>query len=92
MALETTIFTFKIFVQFEDWARSFDSEGLGLMHRNSSVTPIYRGISKEDPKLVVVIHQVEECFAKAMFESFRAPIEASGHIWDSTVITSYLAD
>ena len=92
MAIETTIFTFKISVQIEDWVRGFDSEGVGLMHRSSSVTPIYRGISKDDPQSVVVIHQAEEGFAKAMFESFRAPKEASGHRWDSTVITNYLAD
>ena len=46
----------------------------------------------DDPQSVVVVHQAEEGVAKAMFEGAREPIEAGGHIWDSTVITSYLSE
>ena len=92
VALETTIFTFKISVPFEEWARGFDSPDVDAMHKANKVTPLYRGVSKDDPQSVVVVHQAEEGVAKAMFEGAREPIEAGGHIWDSTVITSYLAD
>ena len=55
----------------------------------NAVTPFNRGVIKDDPQSVVVIHQAEEEVAKVMFEVAREPIEAAGHIWDSSVITSY---
>ena len=90
MALETTIFTFKISVPFEEWTKGFDSPEADQMHKATGVIPLYRGVSKEDPQSVVVIHQGEEGAAKKMFARAREIAEASGHIWDSTVITSYL--
>ena len=91
MTLETTIFTFRISVPFDEWAKAFDSQDIEAMHKANRVTPIYRGVRNDDPQSVVVVHQAEEGVAKAMFEGAREPIEAGGHIWDSTVITSYLA-
>ena len=91
MTLETTVFTFKISVPFAEWAKAFDSDDVAKMHDAHSVKPLYRGFKKDDPESVVVIHQAEEGVAKAMFEASREPIEAGGHIWDSTIITSYLA-
>lgn len=35
--------------------------------------------------------QAEEGITKAFFEASREAVEATGHIFDSTVITSYLA-
>ena len=45
-----------------------------------------------DPQSLVVGRQAKEGVTKAMFEGTREPIEAGGHIWDSTVITSYLSE
>jgi hypothetical protein len=92
MAKETTIFTFKISVPFEEWAKTFDGPDVMGLHKANAVTPLYRGVSKDDPQAVVVVHQAEEGVAKAMFEGAREPIETGGHIRDSTVITSYLED
>ena len=86
--LETTIFTYRISASFEEWDKSFDSPDFEAMHKANEV----REISKDDPQSVVVVHQPKERVAKAMFEGAREPIEAGGHIWDSTVISSYLAD
>ena len=91
MALETTVFTFKISVPFAEWAKGFDSPEAEAMHKAKGITPLYRGVSKDDPTSVLVIHQGEEGAALKMFEGAREPIEAGGHIWDSTVITRYLA-
>ena len=91
MALETTVFTFKISVPFTDWAKGFDSADVVAMHEANAIKPLYRGVCKDDPESVVVIHQAEEGVAIKMFEGAREPIEAGGHIWDSTVINSYLA-
>ena len=97
MAQETTTTSFQISVPFEEWAKGFDSRDFDTLHKANAVTPLYRGVSKDDPQLVVVVvvvvvHQAEEGVAKAMFKGAREPIEAGGHIWDSTVITSYLED
>tara|TARA_B100000214_G_scaffold310830_1_gene242723 strand:- start:465 stop:731 length:267 start_codon:yes stop_codon:yes gene_type:complete len=88
MAQETIIFTFKISIPFEEWAKGFDSSDVDVLHKANAVTPLYRGISKDDPQSVVVVHQAEEDVAKTMFVGEREPIEAGVHIWDSNVITS----
>ncbi len=90
MALETTVFTFKISVPFAEWAKGFDSPEAEQMHKATGVRPLFRGVSKDDPSSVVVIHQGEEGAALKMFEGARLIAESSGHIWDSTVIKSYL--
>ncbi len=43
-------------------------------------------------KIIVVIEQAEECKSIAKFSNpdLRPLIEEAGHIYDSTVITSYL--
>tara|TARA_Y100001968_G_C18875028_1_gene489050 strand:+ start:285 stop:476 length:192 start_codon:yes stop_codon:yes gene_type:complete len=61
------------------------------MHEANSIKPFYRGVSKDDHEIVVVIHQAEEGIAKVFFEVSREAVEATAHIYDSTVITSYLA-
>ena len=69
----------------------FDSQEVGAMQTDNLFTPLYRGVSKNDSQSVVVLHQAEEGVAKAMFEGAREPLEAAGHIWDTTVISSYLS-
>ena len=92
MALETSVFTFKISVPFEQWSAMFDSEEIGRMHSENGIKPLYRGVSKNDPQKVIVIHQAEEGVVKAFFESSREPIESGGHIWDSTEISFWSID
>ena len=41
MALETTIFTFKISVPFADWAKGFDSPEVVAMHEANAITVSY---------------------------------------------------
>ena len=38
MAQETTIFTFKISVPFEEWAKSFDGPDVMGLHKANAVT------------------------------------------------------
>ncbi|KGG13413.1 MULTISPECIES: DUF3764 family protein [Prochlorococcus] len=91
MAFETSVFTFRISVPFEQWAAIFDSEDIRKMHDENGIQPLYRGVSEDDPMKVIVIHQAEAGVAKAFFEASREPIEAGGHIWDSTEITLWKA-
>ena len=91
MALETTVFTFKISAPFADWAMGFDSTEVVAMHEANTIKTFCRGFNNDDPESVVVIHQAREGITKVFFEPCREAVEATGHIYDSTVICSYLA-
>ena len=60
MALETTVFSFKISVPFEQWAAVYDSEENKQLMKEEKIVCLYRGINKEDPSSAVVIEQAEE--------------------------------
>ena len=49
MAKETTIFTFKISVPFEEWAKAFDGPDVIGLHKANVVKPLDRAVSKDDP-------------------------------------------
>ena len=91
MSLETTIFTFKIRVSFEEWAEVYDSKENIQMNKERGIVCLYKGGKKEDPTSVILIEQGEEGKSKAMFEdpTVKPLIESAGHIYDSTVMTSY---
>jgi len=56
----TSVFTFKIESTFEEWAAIFDSEEAAKRHTEFDIKPLFRGVSKEDPQKVIVIHQAPE--------------------------------
>ena len=60
--------------------------------KEEKIVCLYRGVRKEYPSSAVVIEQAEEGKSIAMFSNseVRPFIEEAGHIYDSTVITSYL--
>ena len=92
MALETTVFSFKISVPFEQWIAVHNSKENKQLMKEEKIVCLYRGIKKEDASSAFVIEQAEEGKSIAMFSNpeVRALIEEAGHIYDSTVITSYL--
>ena len=53
----TSVFTFKIESTFAEWSAIFDSEEANRRHAEYDIKPLYRGISKDDPQKVIVIHQ-----------------------------------
>ena len=56
----TSVFTFKIESTFEEWVAIFDSAEADKRHSEYNIQPLYRGVSKEDPQKVIVIHQDPE--------------------------------
>ena len=60
--------------------------------KKEKIVCLYRGISKKDPSSAILIEQAEEGKSIAMFSNpeVRPLIEEAGHIYDSTVITSYI--
>ena len=91
MTLETTVFTFKISVPFEEWAAVYDSQENIQMNKERGIFCLYKGAKKDDPTNVILIEQGEEGKSIAMFKdpAVKPLIESAGHIYDSTVMTSY---
>ena len=58
------------------------------------LSPLFRGKGLTDHKEVIVIHQAEEGVAKHIFSDPETikNIEAGGHIYSTTKITSWLSD
>ena len=94
MTTETTVFTFQLSNTFEEWVEIFDSPQIDAFHKTVGLAPLYRGKSLIDPKEVIVIHQAEEGVAKRVFSDPETikNIEAGGHIYSTTEITSWVSD
>ena len=61
------------------------------MNKKLGINCLFKGVKKDDPTSVILIEQGEEGKSKAMFEDPEVIplIESAGHIYDSTVISSY---
>ena len=59
-SIVTSVFTFKVESTFDEWAAIFDSHEASKRHREFNITPLYRGVSKDDPQKIIVIHQHPE--------------------------------
>ena len=56
----TSVFTFKIESTFDEWAAIFDSAEADKRHSEFDIKPLFRGVSKDDPQRIIVIHQAPE--------------------------------
>ncbi len=63
-------------------------------HKKVVLTPLYHGKSIVDPIEVIVIHYAEEGVAKHVFSAQETikNMEASGHGYSTTKITSWVSD
>ncbi len=73
--------------------RNFERLKLQVMFAQMGVKTFYIGVSKDDPGRATVMFQGPE---NVLFDIFMNPetkpvVEASGHIYDGTVITRWLA-
>ena len=84
MSLETTVFTFKISVPFEEWAAVYDSYENIQMNKERGIVCIFKGVKKDEPNSVILIEQGEEGKSIAMFEdpAVKPLIESAAHIHD----------
>ena len=62
-----------------------------VLIREQGITCFYKGIKKNQPKSMILIDQAKELKSISMFENpeVRQLIEEAGHIYESSVITSY---
>ena len=92
MNIETTVFNFRIWNTFEEWAKIFDRPEKDEFHKTIGLSPLYRGKGLTDPKEVIVIHQAEEGVAKHIFSDpeIIKNIESGVNIYSTTKITIWL--
>ena len=74
----TSVFTFKIESTFDEWAAIFDSAEAEKRHSEFLIKPLFRGVSKEDPQKVIVIHQAPEGNMQKFFETHGSWIATHG--------------
>ena len=65
----TSVFTFKIKSTFNEWVAIFDSKEAEKRHAEFDIKPLYRGVSKDDPQKVIVIHQAPKGYVQKFFEA-----------------------
>ena len=88
---ETTILDFKLSNSFNEYRVHMNTPGQQTMFKETGVQTIYMGVCKDDPQRATVIFQGPE---NVLYDIFINPnskpiVEASGHIYDGTVITRW---
>ena len=74
----TTVFTFTINSNFDQWLEFFDSKEAFERLSEFDIKPLYRGQSKQDPQKVIVIHQAPEGNMQKFFEIHGSWIATHG--------------
>ena len=90
---ETTVLDFKLSNTFEEFRTHMNAPEQQAMFAQMGVKTFYIGVSKDDPGRATVMFQGPE---NVLYDIFVNPetkpiVEASGHIYDGTVITRWLA-
>ena len=90
---ETTVLDFKLSNTFEEFRTHMNAPEQQAMFAQMGVKTFYIGVSKDDPGRAIVMFQGPE---NVLFDIFMNPetkpvVEASGHIYDGTVVTRWLA-
>ena len=92
--IETTVLDFELSNTFQDYKAYMEAPEQQVMFSEMGVKIFYLGVSQENPKRATVIFQGPE---NVLYEIFMNPqskpiVEASGHIYEGTAITRWLAE
>jgi len=92
--IETTVLDFELSNTFQEYKAYMGAPEQQVMFSEMGVKIFYLGVSQENPKRATVIFQGPE---NVLYDIFMNPqtkpiVEASGHIYEGTVITRWLAD
>ena len=90
---ETTVLDFKLSKTFEEYRTYMNASEQQATFAEMGVKTFYIGVSKGDPGRATVIFQGPE---DILYDIFMNPetkpvVEASGHVYDDTVVTRWLA-
>jgi hypothetical protein len=87
--VETTIITFEITSSFADWSKAYD-ESLPLQ-KEFGLQSLFRGNDRDMPTRCVVIVAAEPGQLDKFMEANAEMVAASGHVLESTVLTTYVS-
>ena len=90
---ETTILDFRLSNTFEEYCTYMNAPEQQAMFDEMGVKTFFIGVCKDDPGRATVIFQGPE---NILYDIFMNPeikpvVEASGHIYDGTIVTRWLA-
>ena len=90
---ETTVLDFKLSNTFEEYRAHMNAPEQQAMFTEMGVKTFFIGVCKDDPQRATVMFQGPE---DVLYNIFTNPetkpiVEASGHIYEGTVITRWLA-
>lgn len=91
--IETTVLDFKLSNTFDEYRAWMNAPEQQAMFAEMGVKTFYIGVCKDDPRRATVMFQGPE---NVLYDIFSNPetkptVEASGHIYDDTVVTRWLA-
>ena len=94
MSIETTVLDFKLSNTFEEYEAYMNEPKQKAMFKEMSVKIFYIGKSLEDTERATVMFQGP---TNVLFDIFKNPetkpiVEASGHIYEGTIITRWISD
>ena len=90
---ETTVLDFSLSNTFEDYRAHMNAPEQQAMFAQMGVNLFYLGVCKDNPKRATVMFQGPQ---DVLYDIFMNPdtkpvVEASGHVYDGTVITRWLS-
>ena len=91
--LETTVLDFKLSNTFEQYRDHMNAPEQQAMFAQMGVKTFYIGVCKDDPSRATVMFQGPE---NILYNIFMDPktkpiVEASGHVYDGTLITRWMS-
>lgn len=91
--IETTVLDFKLSNTFDEYRAWMNAPEQQAMFAEMGVKTFYIGVCKDDPRRATVMFQGPE---NVLYDIFSNPetkptVEVSGHIYDGTVVTRWLA-
>ena len=86
--METNVITFEIRVAFDEWVKTYD-ESMPLQ-KEAGIESLFRGFSKSDPSKCVAVMRAVPGKLDEFMAANAEMIAQSGHVLESTVVTTYL--
>ena len=90
---ETTVLDFKLSNTFEEYQVHMNAPEQQAMFAEMGVKPFFIGVCKDNSKRATVMFQGPEDILNNIFMNpeTKPIVEASGHVYEGTVITRWLA-
>ena len=94
MSIETTVLDFKLSNTFEEYEAHMNAPEQQAMFKEMGVKTFYIGKSFEDPKRATVMFQgpVNTCYDIFVNPETKPIVEASGHIYEGTIINRWISE